>query len=66
MCETWSNLEDESLPLPTPLSLFVFTVEGGRIQQNPAGIEAWLLFQTRHVTTLENKLFYACDLPHIV
>ena len=32
MCETGSNIEDESLPLPTSLSFFAFTVEGGRIQ----------------------------------
>jgi hypothetical protein len=49
MCETGSNLEDESLPLPTSLSFFAFTVEGGRIQQASAGIEAWLLLSGYHI-----------------
>jgi hypothetical protein len=47
MCETGSNLEDKSLPLPTSLSFFVFTVEGGNIQQASSGIEAWLLFSDK-------------------
>jgi len=58
MCETGSNLEGESLTLPTSLDFFAFTAEGGRIQQACAGMEAWLLFS--------DKLFNACDLPHIV
>jgi len=47
MCETGSNIEDEYLPLPTSLNFFAFTVEGGRIQQTSAGIEAWLLFSDK-------------------
>jgi hypothetical protein len=47
MCETGSNIENESLPLPTSLSFFAFTVEGGRIQQACAGIEVWLLFSDK-------------------
>jgi len=67
MCETGSNLEDETLPLPTSLGFFALTAEGERIQQACAGLEAWLFFfQKRHVTTLENKLLYAFDLPHII
>ena len=66
MCETRSNLEDESLPLPTSLSFFVFTVEGGKIQQASSGIEAWLLFSDKTCYHIENNLFYACNLPHIV
>jgi hypothetical protein len=66
MCETKSNIEDESLPLPTSLSFIVITVEGGRIRQACTGLEAWMLFSDKTSYTLENKLFYACDLPHIV
>jgi hypothetical protein len=65
-CEIGSSLEDESLPLSTSLSFIAITVEVGRIRQAYTGPVAWLLFSYKTNYALENKLFYTCDLSHIV